>query len=383
MKSCASPDRGDLAENKSSPRRDGPVLADSAGPGHRRWTLPPACEGPSPISNAPTQVHGPAADVRSKSAVLPPYEPLQSPFAGERPDRGRQLLHACRPIPHGLRPAVIIVSALARQGAEATLEALELGAFDCIAKQLSYDSVDVIKIQSELVGKIKAAAGPRLLAPRLSNRLHRPALHPVHHTPATTATVPSIIAIATSTGGPKALEGVLSTLPADLPAAILIEQHMPIGFARPFAKRLSDLCKLKVHEAEEGNLVTAGHVYLAPAGKHFTVRRRSSSDVFLQLSALPSNLPHIPSANVMMSSVAEVFGASAMGIIMTGMGDDGALGMQAIFREGGLTLGQDQATCVVYGMPRFCAEMGVLHQVASLSDIPLHILAALRYRKPH
>lgn len=103
----------------------------------------------------------------------------------------------------------------------------------------------------------------------------------------------------------------------------------------------------------------------------------------MHLSLLPSNSLHIPSADVMMSSVAESFGASAMGIILTGMGADGALGMQAIFRAGGLTLGQDQAACVVYGMPCSCAEMGVLSQVVPLADIPLHILAALGYRKPH
>ena len=275
---------------------------------------------------------------------------------------------------------VIIVSSLARRGAEDTLEALELGAFDCIAKQLSYDYLDVFRVQNELVGKIKAAAGSRVSAPRLSSRLDLPSLH---RAPATTVTVPSIIAIGTSTGGPKALQDVLSTLPADLPAAILIVQHMPIGFTGPFAKRLNDLCPLAVREAEEGDLITAGHVYLAPAGKHLTVSRRSSSEAVLHLSLLPSNLPHIPSADVMMSSVAEVFGSSAMGIIMTGMGDDGALGMQAISREGGLTLGQDEATCVVYGMPRSCAEIGVLSQVVPLPDIPLHILAALHYRKPH
>jgi two-component system chemotaxis response regulator CheB len=280
---------------------------------------------------------------------------------------------------------VIIVSALARRGAEDTLEALQLGAFDCIAKQLSYDYLDVLKVQDELVSKIKAAASPRVSAPRLSSRLDYPPLQPVpvHRTPATAVAVPAIIAIGASTGGPKALQEVLSNLPADLTAPIVIVQHMPIGFIAPFAKRLNHLCPLKVHEAEEGDLITAGHVYMAPAGKHLTVRRRSSSDVLLHLSLLPSNLPHIPSADVMMSSVAESFGSSAMGVILTGMGDDGARGMQAIFREGGLTLGQDQASCVVYGMPRSCAEMGVLSQVVPLPDIPLHILAALRYRKPH
>ena len=292
-----------------------------------------------------------------------------------------------RVMSEALHPAVIIVSALARQGAEATLEALELGAFDCIAKQLSYASADVLKVQNELVGKIKAAAGPRLLAP---NRLDRTQLRPAtaHRASATTATapsvtVPSIIAIGTSTGGPKALQDVLRALPADLPAGILIVQHMPVGFTGPLAKRLNELCPLDVREAEEGDLIVAGRVYLAPSGKHLTVRRRSSSEVALHLSLLPSNSLHIPSVDIMMSSVAECFGSAAMGIILTGMGADGALGMRAIFREGGLTLGQDQATCVVYGMPRSCAEMGVLSQTVPLPDIPLHILAALRYRKPH
>ncbi len=280
---------------------------------------------------------------------------------------------------------VIIVSSTARRGAEDTLEALELGAFDCIAKQLSYDSVDVLKVQNELVRMIKAAAGPRMPAPRLSSRLDSPLLHaaPAHLAPAPAITVPSIIAIGASTGGPKALQEVLSTLPADLSVGILIVQHMPTGFIGPFARRLNDLCPLKVHEAETGDLITAGHVYFAPTGKHLTVRRRSSSEVLLHLSLLPSNLLNIPSVDVMMSSVAAVFGSAAMGIIMTGMGDDGTLGMQAIFREGGLTLGQDQATCIVYGMPRSCAEMGVLNQVVPLPDIPRQILAALRYRKPH
>jgi two-component system chemotaxis response regulator CheB len=276
---------------------------------------------------------------------------------------------------------VIIVSSTARRGAEDTIEALALGAFDCIAKQLSYDSSDVLKVQNEVVSKIKAAAGPRVPAPRPSSPVDRPPV--VEFAPATTVTVPSIVAIGTSTGGPKALREILSALPADLPIGIVIVQHMPAGFIGPFAKRLNDLCPLKVHEAEEGDLITAGHVYFAPAGKHVTVRRRSSSEAALHLSHLPSDVPHIPSVNVMMSSVAEVFGCSAMGIILTGMGDDGARGMQAIFLKGGLTLGQDEATCVVYGMPRACAGMGVLSRVAPLPDIPRHILDALGYPEPH
>ena len=158
-------------------------------------------------------------------------------------------------------------------------------------------------------------------------------------------------------------------------------QHMPIGFIGPLAERLDSVCHLQVHEARERDLIKPGHVYMAPAGKHMTVRRHSPSEVFVQFSLSPAGGFHIPSADVMMSSVAEVFRSAAMGIVLTGMGNDGAAGMQAIFRGGGLTIGQDQASCVVYGMPRACAESGVLSEVVALGDIPLHILEAVRYQK--
>jgi two-component system chemotaxis response regulator CheB len=272
---------------------------------------------------------------------------------------------------------VVVVSALARHGAEDAVQALAVGACDCIAKQLNYDYLDVVKIQEELVAKIKAAAGCPAPAPCPSRHLDGPATRPA---PASAATVPGIVAIGTSTGGPQALQKVLSALPADLPVPIVVVQHMPVGFIEPFAKRLNDLGPLRVHEAQENEIIRAGHAYLAQAGMHLIVQRQSSSGVVLRLSLLPSDLPHKPSVDVLMSSVAEVFGSSSMGIILTGMGDDGALGMQAIFQAGGVTVVQDQATCVVYGMPRACAALGVLNQVAPLPDIPRHILAALRYR---
>lgn len=275
---------------------------------------------------------------------------------------------------------VIMVSALTRQGAEATLEALDLGAFDCLGKPLNYDSSDAVKIESEFVGMIKAAACSRIYVPRRSQQLHSPTR------PSTSPhdlAVPAIVAIGTSTGGPKALQEVLPALPADLPVAVVIVQHMPLGFTGPFAKRLDNLCNVQVQEAEEGMVVSGGQVYLAQAGRHLTVRRRSPSEVVLHLPSAPSNVPHIPSVDIMMLSVAEAFHSLAMGIIMTGMGTDGVEGMRAIFREGGLTLGQDEATCTVYGMPRSCAEMGVLERVVPLGEISQQILSALAYRKPH
>jgi two-component system, chemotaxis family, protein-glutamate methylesterase/glutaminase len=222
------------------------------------------------------------------------------------------------------RPIIIIVSSLARGGAEATIEALALGAFDCIAKSLSYGSEDVLKVQNELISKIKAAAAAGTSAARLPQSSNAP-LHlaaaaghcgevhsgevrtgevharnlqapvvvaeqalvqhapvrgvPAKRSAATTAQVPSIIAIGTSTGGPKALQEILSALPGNLSVPIIIVQHMPLGFTGPFAKRLDALCALEVHEAANGELIESGHVYVAPAGKHLTVRRRNVSEV--------------------------------------------------------------------------------------------------------
>ncbi|MFY9562148.1 MAG: chemotaxis response regulator protein-glutamate methylesterase [Terriglobales bacterium] len=271
---------------------------------------------------------------------------------------------------------VIMVSSLTQKGAETTLDALGLGAFDYIPKQLNYISLDIIKVQDELVSKIKAAAHSRMKAPKATKKSRT---QPTTAPPNAAQGAPSIIAIGTSTGGPKALQEILPALPGNLPVGVLVVQHMPAGFTGPFAKRLDNLCQVAVHEVEQGMMVEPGHVYLAPAGKHMTVHR-SASEVFLQVSRTPSDTLHIPSVDVMMFSVAEVFHGLAMGIILTGMGADGALGMQAIFQAGGLTVGQDEATCAVYGMPRACAEMGVLKRVVTLAEIPQHILSALGHQ---
>ena len=271
---------------------------------------------------------------------------------------------------------VIMVSSLTQEGAETTLEALDLGAFDYLPKQLSYASLDIVKIKDDLVAKIKAA-----------HRFHLPGRRALATEPPPTAgptspfhgTTPVIVALGTSTGGPKALQEMLPALPKDLPVGVLIVQHMPPGFTGPFARRLNNLCQVTVLEADEGMVVQPAYVYIAPAGSHMTVRRRGPQTV-LHVSATPANTLHIPSVDIMMLSVAECFRSLAMGVIMTGMGADGALGMEAIFREGGLTVGQDESTCAVYGMPRSCAEMGVLRRVVPLMRIPQEILSAVSYR---
>jgi two-component system chemotaxis response regulator CheB len=174
---------------------------------------------------------------------------------------------------------------------------------------------------------------------------------------------------------------MLPTLPADLPVPILIVQHMPAGFTAPFAKRLNSLCAVSVCEASHGEVVRPGVVYLAPAGFHMTVNCPGNSRISISLSGEAQNQVHVPSVDVMMQSVAFAFRSQAMGIIMTGMGSDGAQGMKAIHGAGGFTVGQDEPSSVVYGMPRVCAEMGILDRVVPLSQIPYEILQATHYRK--
>jgi len=275
---------------------------------------------------------------------------------------------------------VIMVSSLTQEGAEVTLEALSLGAFDYLPKQLSYVSLDIIKIRDDLIAKIKVAAESHRRKPmaKIVAAPSAPVKKPVKFS---THVPPSIIALGTSTGGPKALQEILPLLPADLPVGVLIVQHMPKGFTGPFAKRLNNLCKISVREAEHDDMIDPGVVYIAPAGLHMTVRRKTASKTCIQLSPLPQPTLHTPSVDVMMLSVADVFQSLAMGVIMTGMGADGAQGMQAIFRAGGLTVGQDEPSCTVYGMPRACAEMNTLNHVVPLMHIPDQIMQATRYQK--
>jgi len=292
-------------------------------------------------------------------------------------------LETLKRIMHDFPRPVIMVSSLTRDGAETTLEALDIGAFDYVSKPESFASLDVIRIRTDLVSKIKAAA-------ESDHRHHklRKAPRPVAATvkkplqaSRAPAVQPAVVALGTSTGGPKALQQILPMLPGDLSVGIVIVQHMPEGFTGPFADRLNRLCQVKVKEAAHDQAIEAGVVYIAPAGRHLTVSRRTPAQAILQLSPFPQDTLHRPSVDVMMTSVAEQFGASAMGVIMTGMGADGVKGMRAIGQAGGLTVGQDEHSCTVYGMPKSCAEAGVLQRIVSLTEIPHEILQATRYQE--
>jgi two-component system, chemotaxis family, protein-glutamate methylesterase/glutaminase len=275
---------------------------------------------------------------------------------------------------------VIMVSSVTEKDAEATFQALTAGAFDYIPKQLSSASLDILHIRRDLIAKIRAAAQSRrvLSVEPAAKKPPQPARIDARNTSLPAA---AIVAIGVSTGGPKALQEILPGLPRDLAVPVLIVQHMPQGFTGPFAQRLNNLCPVTVREAVHLEPLQKGVVYIAPAGLHMTVDRQSDSHTLICLDHHPENSLHIPSADILMKSVAEAFGPSAMGVIMTGMGSDGALGMSAIHRVGGFTIGQDEASCTVYGMPRACAELGILSRIVPLSQIPAHILQASRYRK--
>ncbi|MGA8764255.1 MAG: chemotaxis response regulator protein-glutamate methylesterase [Candidatus Sulfotelmatobacter sp.] len=275
---------------------------------------------------------------------------------------------------------VIMVSSVTLKDAESTFDALSAGAFDYVPKQLSSTSLDIIHLRDDLIAKIKAAGEARR-SRAYPGSLRKPPTpvrpSPSEVFPATTA----IIVLGTSTGGPKALEEILPVLPAGLPVPILVVQHMPVGFTGPFAQRLNNLCSVLVCEASNGETAQPGGVYIAPAGKHMTVERFPDSRAILWLSDRPVQQVHVPSVDVMMKSAASAFQSHVMGIIMTGMGSDGVQGMKAIHQVGGMTIGQDEETCAVYGMPRACAEEGVLRKVVPLAQIPQQILQATLYRK--
>jgi two-component system chemotaxis response regulator CheB len=273
---------------------------------------------------------------------------------------------------------VIMVSSATEKDAEITFRALGAGAFDYVPKQLSPLSLDIVHIRQDLITKIKAAAHTR--RPHSALGIRKPP-QGAASVPELFSIIPAVVAIGISTGGPKALQEMLPLLPRDLPLPILIVQHMPPGFTAPFAQRLNELCSVAVHEATHHEPIRPGVVYIAPAGIHMVVERLTDSRPVLALTPEPAKRLHRPSVDVMMESVAATFGSLAMGIIMTGMGCDGALGMESIHRHGGITIGQDEASCVVYGMPRACAEMGILQRVVPFSQIPLQILRAARYRK--
>jgi two-component system, chemotaxis family, protein-glutamate methylesterase/glutaminase len=263
---------------------------------------------------------------------------------------------------------VVLFSTHSKEGAYATLKALALGAIDFVPKPQDAAAGHLDSIAELLIDKIKVAkraAGRKLPAAVVSDDPPQRKKKPLH-----AATPPSrIVAIGISTGGPNALQYVLSQIPADFPASILVVQHMPEGFTEMFAKRLDECCHLEVREARSGDLLIAGRVLICPGNRHIMVRRMPRGDMAVLSDGPPVN-GHRPSADVLFHSVAQQFGLTAVGLLMTGMGEDGAEGLGAIKDSGGMTIAQSEDTCVVSGMPRAAISKGYANKVIPLDNLP-------------
>ncbi len=293
-------------------------------------------------------------------------------------------LTALRHIMMEMPRPVLMVSSLTTEGAEATLKAMELGAVDFIPKQLSRVSLDIVKIEGELRAKVKNVARRKIrpIRPQRKVQLVAPPAPPVDERRAAevhayTKTVQrDVVAIGVSTGGPPAIQKVLSKLPKDFPACILIAQHMPQAFTGPFAKRLDAVCQITVKEAASGDRVQPGTAFVAPGGRHLIIDQKVSR-IDLLVSEDPRDALYKPSANVLIASVAQGVGKRGVGVILTGMGNDGLEGIRALKQKSGYTLAQNDESCVVYGMPKAIVDAGLADEVLDIEDMSQGIMNAL------
>ncbi len=270
-----------------------------------------------------------------------------------------RLLMARQPTP------VIVVSSFARK--TDVFKALELGALDFIAKP-DGPSGRLTRIREELLAKIRTVRALRIgaLEARAAGADHEP------RPPAAAAAAPRLAVLGASTGGPPALQRLLSDLPGSLPLAILVAQHMPERFTRAFADRVSRLADFGVSEAQDGERVVAGHALVAPGGHHLRVEREGGPGSHLRVRVMPKRegeWRYCPSIDMLLSTAAEAMGGRVCGVILTGMGNDGSQGIEAVKRAGGLTLAESEETAVVYGMPKEAIATGRVDEVLSLDAI--------------
>ncbi|MCL2764536.1 MAG: chemotaxis response regulator protein-glutamate methylesterase [Treponema sp.] len=296
----------------------------------------------------------------------------------------------------GIEVPVVILSSIAAKGAEITMEALSLGASDFVQKPSGSISEDIHIVKDTLVGKLlgyggayRRSQGKKVLSPseyqtkvpstkNLDIAVHfklateapiAPAAPPVQvKKPGNT----EIIAIGISTGGPDALRVVFSNLDADLKIPIVVVQHMPAGFTNEFAKSLDRICPLTVKEVEDGDVIMPGRILIAQGNRHLEIEKKGTGAV-ARVSSSPLVSGHRPSADVLFASVAMAYTNHTLGVIMTGMGRDGAQHLGTIYKEGGMTLGQDEQSAVVYGMPRVAYELGHVMEQVSLENMARRI----------
>jgi two-component system chemotaxis response regulator CheB len=280
-----------------------------------------------------------------------------------------------------LRPMpVVMVSSLTERGNEITLRALELGAVDFVTKPKVGIRDGMLDYAEKLADKVRAAARARVRQAAPVQHAGAAGTQGAHAAPAPNFNNPlvsteKLIIVGASTGGTEAIREVLVPLPPDAPA-VLIAQHMPPGFTKSFAQRLNGLCRITVKEAEHGERVLPGHAYIAPGHAHLLLAR-SGANYIAHLSDDPPVNRHRPSVDVLFRSAAQHAGKNAVGVILTGMGRDGAAGLLEMKKAGAYTLAQDEASCIVFGMPREAIALGAADEIASLPEMSRRVMVRL------
>lgn len=296
---------------------------------------------------------------------------------------------------------VVMVSSLTEEGARETLEALELGALDFIPKNLHELSVNILKIKPILVDKIKVLSRHRVMRRRAPQSApsardkhlpHGAGEHATSRTeeePRKHLSMPEesrrvtadrrmgVLAIGTSTGGPKALQDILPLLPANFPVPIVIAQHMPHNFTGPFAARLNQLSQITVREAKEGDKLQPGLALIAPGGTNMRVKRTGAIDAVVKISESREEFIYCPSADALLMSLVESYPGRILAVVLTGMGHDGLVGARAVKQDGGRIFVQNEATCVVYGMPKAVADAGLADKILPLPSIAGEIINSI------
>ncbi|RME68698.1 MAG: chemotaxis response regulator protein-glutamate methylesterase [Nitrospirae bacterium] len=266
---------------------------------------------------------------------------------------------------------VIVVSALTTEGAKETIEALELGAVDFIPKNLADLSINIFNIKETLLKKLKLIAKKRM---NFNRRPSSEAPLSINKKTFEGKRRAAIVSIGASTGGPKVLQKLVPALPAELPVPVVVAQHMPREFTKVFAERLNQLSKLTVKEAEQGEPLSQGTVYIAPGGSHLIVKRQKPLKMMVEIKEPDVNVLYKPSVDLLFSSVADTFGGSTIGVVLTGMGQDGLEGARKIKENGGYIIAQDEQTSVIYGMPRAVVEAGLADKVLPEDEIAGEII---------
>jgi two-component system chemotaxis response regulator CheB len=269
------------------------------------------------------------------------------------------------------RPLPILILTASPEDGDAVVEALNAGAVDLVRKPTALATEDLLGVREELVDKVKAA----VRAPLANLRETAPLAAEV---PRTTVRAGErrfdVIVIGISTGGPQGLRRMLPLLPADFPVPIVMVLHMPVGYTALFAEKLNEISELEVAEAREGDLLRPGLALLAPAGRHVLIRRRPNGQLVVQLTLQPLEKLHRPSVDVLFQSAAEVLQDRVLGIVMTGMGDDGREGSGWIKAQGGTVLTEAESSCIIYGMPRSVVEAGLSDAAVPLGNMAQAII---------